>query len=148
MSAAWAGPQLVRWNSGVNDREANTTHADADCAQNAVGLRNVHARSMLGRQTPAARCVKKTRLALEMRSHDQLVRTHPDPRMHFRAVDRDDSVIVRIFRGSATLICGETPDPRVIQGFRRAMWIRRRSRSSNYLGVSLTSAFTEELVSD
>ena len=32
-----------------------------------------------------------------MRSHDQLVRAHPDPRVHLRAVDQDDSVIVRIF---------------------------------------------------
>jgi RimJ/RimL family protein N-acetyltransferase len=52
---------------------------------------------MLACQTPSVRCVNKTRLTLEMRSHDQLVRAHPDPRVHLRAVDQDDSVIVRIF---------------------------------------------------
>lgn len=52
---------------------------------------------MLACQTPSVRSVDKTRLTLEMRSHDQLVRAHPDPRVHLRAVDQDDSVIVRIF---------------------------------------------------
>jgi len=51
---------------------------------------------MLACQTPSVRCVNKTRLTLEMRSHDQLVRAHPDPRVHLRAVDQDDSVIVRL----------------------------------------------------
>src|SRR5215218_6782865 len=52
---------------------------------------------MLACQTPSVRCVNKTRLTLEMHSHDQLVRAHPGPRVHLRAVDQDDSVIVRIF---------------------------------------------------
>jgi hypothetical protein len=60
-------------------------------------LRNLHARSMLACQTPSVRCVNKTRLTLEMRSHDRLVRAHPDPRVQLRAVDQDDSVIARIF---------------------------------------------------
>jgi hypothetical protein len=34
---------------------------------------------MLAFQTPSVGCVNKTRLMLEMRSHDQLVRGHPDP---------------------------------------------------------------------
>ena len=52
---------------------------------------------MVACQTPYVRWVNKTRLTLEMRSHDQLVRAHPDPRVQLRAVDQDDSVIVRIF---------------------------------------------------
>jgi RimJ/RimL family protein N-acetyltransferase len=52
---------------------------------------------MLACQTPSVRCVNKTRLTLEMSSHDQLVRAQPDPRVHLRAVDQDDSVMMRIF---------------------------------------------------
>jgi hypothetical protein len=65
---------------------------------------------MLACQTPSVRCVNKTRLTLELRSHDQLVRAHPDPRVHLRAVDQDDPVIVRIFHkvGNAHLWSAES----------------------------------------
>ena len=39
----------------------------------------------------------KTRLTLEMRSPDQLVRARLNPRITLRAVPADDAVLVRIF---------------------------------------------------
>jgi GNAT superfamily N-acetyltransferase len=43
------------------------------------------------------RTVNKTRLTLEMRSPDQLVRARPDPRVLLRAVDANDPVLARVF---------------------------------------------------